>query len=176
MKKLLMLPVILGITFSIYARDFQPTWIEQMSDYIGKNIDDIPYSFTAVDNGYVYADRSKAGGFLGIGSRNVFKIIFANNRKIVEYAFWYMDSWLAPDETRELSDIEGILRSQYGTPNGDGVWIWTKSGGFIGIGRKVYEIGIYRDSSDGSACVLIQEQKSGFEKRWVQLLNSLGIK
>jgi hypothetical protein len=173
MKKIFLL-FVFGITVCLYARDFQSSWVEEMSTYIGKSIDTIQYNFTPIDNGYAYTSTSKAGGFLGIGSREVGTFIYANNKKIVEYTLWYMDSWLGGDEKREISDIKDKLTALYGTPkSSNNGWSWTtKKEGIFG---KVYEIGIYRASSDNSACVLIQRQKGGFEKRWENLLRAFGV-
>jgi hypothetical protein len=180
MRKAGLIFILFSVTACLYARDFQMSWIDSMSNYIGEKTDKVPYPFTpAIDNGYAYVDKSKVGGVFGIGSRNIAKILFANQNKIVEYALWYMDSWFGPDETKELSDIQQECTNKFGSPkteNGEYVWTWVKDKGFLGIGVKIYEIGIYRASSDGSACVLIQKQRSGFEKRWKLLLETLGIK
>ena len=162
-----------------YARDFKESWVEKMADYIGKGIYDVRLDFIPIDNGYANVLKEKAGGLLGIGGRNVVQIIYANSGKKVECALWYMDSWLGSDETRELADIEKLLTSKYGTSvksGGDLVWTWKKSGGILGMGAQIYQISICRDSSDGSACVLIQRQNSGFQNRWQLLLRGLGIK
>jgi hypothetical protein len=179
MKRMsLVLVVLAGIMTVLYARDFEPSWVERMSNYIGKKTDAVPHNFVAVDNGYAYVDKSKSGGFLGIGARDVVEIIFANQNKVVEYAFWYMDSWLGSDEKKELEDIQKDLTSKYGSPkteNSGYIWNWKKSGGFLGLGANEYEIYLYRDSSDNSACVLIQKKQSGFETRWRRLLGVFGI-
>jgi hypothetical protein len=98
MKKAWLIFVLLtGTMHCLYARDFNPSWVDRMSDYIGEKIDDIPYAFSAIDDGYVYVSESKSGGLFGIGARSTVEAIFANKKKVVEYAFWYMDSWLGSD-------------------------------------------------------------------------------
>jgi hypothetical protein len=175
MKRMsLVLVVLVGIMPVLYARDFEPSWIERMSNYIGKKTDDVPHNFVAVDNGYAYVNESKSGGFLVLGARKVVEIIFANQKKVVEYAFWYMDSGLGSDEKKELEYIQNELTNQYGSPktgNGGYIWNW-KRGVFFG---NEYEIHLFRDSSDNSACVLVQKKQSGFETRWRRLLGVFGI-
>jgi hypothetical protein len=168
-----------GTMFGLYARDFEPSWVDRMSIYIGEKVDDIPYPFSASDDGYIYVNQSKKGGVWGIGARTVVEVIAANQKKVVECVFWYMDSWLGRDEVKELADIQKEFTNKYGSPkneNGQYIWNWKKPGGFLGTGAKEYEIYLYRDSSDDSACVLIQKKQSGFERRWRQLLTKLGIK
>jgi hypothetical protein len=178
MKRLsLVLVVLVGIMPVLYARDFEPSWVERVFDYIGKKTDDVPYSFFAIDSGYAYLNKSKAGGFFGIGARKVVEIIFANQKKVVEGALWYMDSWLGSDEKKELADIQNELTSKYGSPkteSGVYIWNWKKRGNIL-VGANEYEIRLYHASSDNSACVDIQKKQSGFEKRWRQLLDVLGI-
>lgn len=154
------------------ARDFDVSWVEQVSRYIGGKTDDVPLSFSPNSGEYYSVERSKVGGVFGVGGRNVVKLIHADSRKNVDVALWYMDSWLGGDETRELSDIRTILTSQYGQPDKNGLWI-KKGGGFF---KTNYEIGIYRDDSDGSACVLVQKQESGFGRRWRELLGAVGVR
>jgi hypothetical protein len=154
------------------ARDFDVSWIEQMSKYIGAKIDDVPYSFSRYDDGYYFEERSKVGGLFGIGGRNIVEVISADSKKNILLALWYMDSWLSGDETKELSEIRTAITDKYGQPNKEGVWV-KKSSGLFGTSC---EIRISRDSSDGSACVLIQKKESGFERRWGYLLKGIGVK
>jgi hypothetical protein len=163
----------------VSARDFDPSWVARTSDYIGVKVDDIPYDFSTKDDGYAYINQSKAGGLFGIGARTIVEAIYANQKKVVEYAFWYMDSWLGRDEVKELADIEKEFTTKYGSPkneNGVYIWSWKKEDGFLGIGVKEYEMRLYRDSSKGSACVFIQKKQSGFEERWKYLLTIIGVK
>jgi hypothetical protein len=163
----------------VSARDFDPSWVAGMSDYIGAKVDDIPYAFSATDDGYAYTKTSKVGGFLGIGKRTIVEAMIANQKKVVEYALWYMDSWLGRDEVQELADIEKEFTTKYGSPkneNGVYIWSWKKESGFLGFGAKEYEIRLCRDPSDDSACVFIQKKQSGVERGWQQLLRTIGVK
>jgi len=175
MKKLFLVLVVFCVAAFAYARDFEESWLVKMADYIGKGIYDIRLTFIPVEDGYVNVARKKVGGFLGIGARNVVEIIHANSNQKVDAATWYMNSWSGRDETRELAEIEALLTSKY-EKRREGVWIWTKSGGFGGLGAEIYQISIKRDSSDGSARVLIERTNSGFQDRWQQLKDFLGIK
>ena len=53
MKRMCFVFVLLaGTVLGLYARDFDPSWVARMSEYIGEKVDDIPYVFSATDNVY----------------------------------------------------------------------------------------------------------------------------
>jgi len=173
MKRAGLVLVVFCVAVFAYARDFEESWVEKVADYIEKGIYDIPLTFTPLKDGkdgYVNLSKKKVGGLFGLGGRDVAEYVFANKDKKVEYAFWYMDSWLGGDEKKEMDDIRTLFSSnskKYKPVKGsEDEWTWEKSGGWWGIGAKIYKIGIYRDSSDGSACVLVQKEKSNFQRRW----------